>query len=93
MLEWEDCIPDSPGAWRKIRLANVSSKLSGWEEDTNFLFFALRNWPKDMALVADGGYRAQSPRSRMRTRHEAFDALWKAIGTQRRRRARGAQSK
>lgn len=82
MSEWEDQAPESIDAWRHIRQANTRSPLSTWEQDDMFLAFALIYWPKDMVLVSRGSYKSQSPRSRMRTRHECFAALWEVLAPQ-----------
>ncbi len=79
MCECEDQAPKTATAWVRIRQENTRSPLSRWERDDMFIGFALIKWTKDMVLVSLGGYKSQGPRTRLRHRHEAFDALWETM--------------
>ena len=63
--------------WLDIRNSNNRSALSDWEKDDDFLEFALRKYPRDMASVGRGGYQSQTARQSLRLRHESFSALLK----------------
>ena len=79
MCEWEDQAPNTTTQWLAVRQENTRSPLSDWEHDDMFVAFALIKWPKDMVLVSFGGYKSQGPRTRLRHRHEAFEALWETM--------------
>ena len=64
--------PCSIEEWLAIRNSHNRSDLSDWEQDMDFLEFALREWPQHMGAVSRGGYHSQTARTNLRLRHQGY---------------------